>query len=103
MCSMHICVTMPMTKAGVADQFIEDIKEGTAKIMKNPTKETTGGVSVIRHDISATNVSIPQPLASLSTICTSSVCSKALGKLGNIVVEILFPISVLSCSPVWTN
>ena len=46
---MHICVTMPMTKAGVTDQFIEDIKEGTAKIMKNRTKETTGGVSDIRH------------------------------------------------------
>ena len=47
MSSMHVCVTMPMTQAGVADQFIKDVKVGTAKVLKNPTKKTTGGVSIL--------------------------------------------------------
>lgn len=41
---IHICVTMPITQSGVADKFIKDFKEATAKIMKNPKKKTTGGV-----------------------------------------------------------
>ncbi len=37
---------MPVTQPGVADQFIKDVKESTAKILKNPKTETTGGVGV---------------------------------------------------------
>ena len=40
-----MCVTMPVTKPGVADLFIKDVKEGTAKVLQNPKAKTTGGVS----------------------------------------------------------
>ena len=43
--SIHICVTMPITKSGVADDFINDVKQSAAKVMKNPKAKTTGGVS----------------------------------------------------------
>ena len=37
---------MPITKDGVAEQFIKDVEEGVQEIMKNPREKTTGGVSV---------------------------------------------------------
>ncbi|XP_058241957.1 sphingosine-1-phosphate lyase 1 isoform X2 [Hemibagrus wyckioides] len=40
--SIHICVTMLHTQPGVAEQFIKDVKEEVAKIMKNPKEKTTG-------------------------------------------------------------
>uniref|UniRef100_A0A3B3S335 sphinganine-1-phosphate aldolase n=1 Tax=Paramormyrops kingsleyae TaxID=1676925 RepID=A0A3B3S335_9TELE len=43
--SIHICVTLLHTKPGVATQFIRDVKEQVAIIMKNPKEKTTGMVS----------------------------------------------------------
>ncbi|XP_048419427.1 sphingosine-1-phosphate lyase 1 [Stegostoma tigrinum] len=40
--SIHICVTLLHTKDGVADQFVEDLRESVAEIMKNPDEKTTG-------------------------------------------------------------
>ncbi|XP_060710241.1 sphingosine-1-phosphate lyase 1 isoform X1 [Hemiscyllium ocellatum] len=40
--SIHICVTLLHTKNGVADQFVEDLRESVAEIMKNPDEKTTG-------------------------------------------------------------
>ncbi|KAI3363008.1 hypothetical protein L3Q82_011671, partial [Scortum barcoo] len=40
--SIHICCTVLHTQAGVADQFIRDVKEQVAIIMKNPKEKTTG-------------------------------------------------------------
>ncbi|XP_043535103.1 sphingosine-1-phosphate lyase 1 isoform X2 [Chiloscyllium plagiosum] len=40
--SIHICVTLLHTKNGVADQFVEDLRESVAEIMKNPGEKTTG-------------------------------------------------------------
>lgn len=40
--SIHICVTMRHTMAGVAEHFINDVKEEVAIIMKNPKEKTTG-------------------------------------------------------------
>ncbi|XP_017551998.1 sphingosine-1-phosphate lyase 1 [Pygocentrus nattereri] len=40
--SIHICVTMLHTKPGVAEHFINDVKEEVAIIMKNPQEKTTG-------------------------------------------------------------
>ncbi|XP_023677265.1 sphingosine-1-phosphate lyase 1 isoform X2 [Paramormyrops kingsleyae] len=40
--SIHICVTLLHTKPGVATQFIRDVKEQVAIIMKNPKEKTTG-------------------------------------------------------------
>ncbi|KAG9275418.1 sphingosine-1-phosphate lyase 1 [Astyanax mexicanus] len=40
--SIHICVTMRHTMPGVAEHFINDVKEGVAVIMKNPKEKTTG-------------------------------------------------------------
>jgi hypothetical protein len=39
---------MPVTQPGVADQFIKDVKESVEKILKNPLKKTTGGVSILK-------------------------------------------------------
>lgn len=43
--SIHICCTVLHTKPGVADQFVRDVKEQVAIIMKNPKEKTTGMVS----------------------------------------------------------
>ena len=43
-----MCVTMPVTQPGVADQFIKAVKESAEKILKNPQKKTTGGVSILK-------------------------------------------------------
>ncbi|XP_067876512.1 sphingosine-1-phosphate lyase 1 [Heterodontus francisci] len=40
--SIHICVTLLHTKNGVAGQFVEDVRQSVAEIMKNPSEETTG-------------------------------------------------------------
>ncbi|KAL2083235.1 hypothetical protein ACEWY4_021008 [Coilia grayii] len=40
--SIHICVTVLHTQAGVADRFISDVRELVATIMKNPKEKTTG-------------------------------------------------------------
>uniref|UniRef100_A0A8C2X949 sphinganine-1-phosphate aldolase n=1 Tax=Cyclopterus lumpus TaxID=8103 RepID=A0A8C2X949_CYCLU len=40
--SIHICCTVLHTKSGVADQFVRDVKEQVAIIMKNPKEKTTG-------------------------------------------------------------
>jgi hypothetical protein len=39
---------MPVTQPGVADQFIKDVKESAEKILKNPQKKTTRGVSILK-------------------------------------------------------
>ncbi|XP_076025373.1 sphingosine-1-phosphate lyase 1 isoform X2 [Genypterus blacodes] len=40
--SIHICCTVLHTQKGVADQFISDVREQVAIIMKNPKEKTTG-------------------------------------------------------------
>lgn len=40
--SIHICVTMLHTRKGVADQFVDDVREQVAIIMTNPNEKTTG-------------------------------------------------------------
>lgn len=45
--SIHICCTVLHTQPGVADQFIRDVKEQVAIIMKNPKEKTTGMVSLL--------------------------------------------------------
>lgn len=42
--SIHICVTMLHTMPGVAQHFVNDVKEEVAIIMKNPKEKTTGMV-----------------------------------------------------------
>lgn len=44
--SIHLCVTMPTTKEGVADTFIADVKECVAEIMKDPKADCGGAVSL---------------------------------------------------------
>ncbi|XP_023281589.1 sphingosine-1-phosphate lyase 1 isoform X2 [Seriola lalandi dorsalis] len=40
--SIHICCTVLHTQPGVADQFIRDVREQVAVILKNPKEKTTG-------------------------------------------------------------
>ncbi|KAK7901692.1 hypothetical protein WMY93_018461 [Mugilogobius chulae] len=40
--SIHICCTVLHTQPGVADQFVKDVKDAVAVIMKNPKEKTTG-------------------------------------------------------------
>uniref|UniRef100_A0A7N8XEQ5 sphinganine-1-phosphate aldolase n=1 Tax=Mastacembelus armatus TaxID=205130 RepID=A0A7N8XEQ5_9TELE len=42
--SIHICCTVLHTQPGVTDQFIRDVREQVAIIMKNPKEKTTGMV-----------------------------------------------------------
>lgn len=41
------------TQPGVAEQFIKDVKEEVAIIMKNPKEKTTGMVSLIIFTLKA--------------------------------------------------
>jgi hypothetical protein len=43
--SLHICVTLPMAKSGVAEKFLKDVRECSNKILRNPDWQTTGAVS----------------------------------------------------------
>jgi len=40
--SIHVCVTLPICKPGVAKKFVDDVKKGVAQIMKSPGSKTTG-------------------------------------------------------------
>ncbi|PFX17489.1 Sphingosine-1-phosphate lyase 1 [Stylophora pistillata] len=40
--SIHICVTYLNTQPGVADQFIKDVRECTAAILKDPSAKSSG-------------------------------------------------------------
>ena len=42
--SLHFCVTLVHTKPGVADQFVSDMTESVAEIMKDPTAKCGGQV-----------------------------------------------------------
>ena len=53
--SIHICCTVLHTQPGVAAQFISDVTEQVAIIMKNPNEKTTGMVSyAVPHTLSQT-------------------------------------------------
>ncbi|KXJ12320.1 sphingosine-1-phosphate lyase 1 [Exaiptasia diaphana] len=40
--AIHYCITLLTTQQGVADRFIKDIKECTAKLLNDPNAKTTG-------------------------------------------------------------
>ncbi|PVD39469.1 hypothetical protein C0Q70_02100 [Pomacea canaliculata] len=40
--SIHLCVTMPTTQSGVADQFVNDVRTAVEEIMKTPSKDCEG-------------------------------------------------------------
>ncbi|GFO28068.1 sphingosine-1-phosphate lyase 1, partial [Plakobranchus ocellatus] len=40
--SLHLCVTLLHTQPGVADQFVQDVKDCVQEIMKNPSAECGG-------------------------------------------------------------
>eukprot|EP00735_Rhodelphis_limneticus_P008845 TRINITY_DN2322_c0_g1::TRINITY_DN2322_c0_g1_i1::g.20720::m.20720 TRINITY_DN2322_c0_g1::TRINITY_DN2322_c0_g1_i1::g.20720 ORF type:complete len:585 (+),score=145.22,sp/Q8CHN6/SGPL1_RAT/48.80/0.0,Pyridoxal_deC/PF00282.14/1.1e-22,Aminotran_5/PF00266.14/5.4e-11,DegT_DnrJ_EryC1/PF01041.12/3.4e-06,Aminotran_1_2/PF00155.16/4.3e-05,Beta_elim_lyase/PF01212.16/0.0018,Cys_Met_Meta_PP/PF01053.15/0.0049,SLA_LP_auto_ag/PF05889.8/0.011 TRINITY_DN2322_c0_g1_i1:49-1755(+) len=44
--SMHICVTLPHTQPGVADQFLKDLKESVAPCLINPKEKAKGAGAV---------------------------------------------------------
>ena len=43
--SIHICCTLTHTKEGVADRFLNDVKQSMEEIMANPDSEIGGMVS----------------------------------------------------------
>lgn len=43
---IHICVTYLHTKPGVADQFINDVKEVVTELMKDPKKPVEGKMAL---------------------------------------------------------
>lgn len=43
--SIHIAVTVLHTQPGVAEKFINDVREITKEILKNPPKDAGGSVS----------------------------------------------------------
>jgi len=44
--SIHFCLTYCQTAPGVADRFINDVKELTAEIMKDPGQPSTGAAAI---------------------------------------------------------
>lgn len=48
-CSIHICVTALNTQPGVADQFIKDVRECTAALLKDPAAKSSG---MVRYSVS---------------------------------------------------
>ena len=45
--SVHLCCTLVHTKEGVADRFVQDVRECTAKIMEDPKAAAGGQVCCI--------------------------------------------------------
>ena len=43
---IHICVTLMHTKAGVADNFINDVETNVKELMKNPEKPVEGKMAI---------------------------------------------------------
>lgn len=43
--SIHLCVTQLHTKPGVADKFLEDVRNSLEEILKQPGKPVEGKVS----------------------------------------------------------
>jgi len=43
---VHLCVTRPHTLPGVADKFINDVREVTAEIMKDPSASNAGSAAM---------------------------------------------------------
>lgn len=43
---LHLCVTDVHTKDGIADQFVNDVKEQVAKIMLKPDKVVEGKMAI---------------------------------------------------------
>ncbi|XP_033108376.1 sphingosine-1-phosphate lyase 1-like [Anneissia japonica] len=44
--SFHLCVTMRQTSKGVADEFVQDVRNLTAEIMKDPKKKADGAAAI---------------------------------------------------------
>ncbi|GFN83171.1 sphingosine-1-phosphate lyase 1 [Plakobranchus ocellatus] len=44
--SLHLCVTLLHTQPGVADQFVQDVKDCVQEIMKNPSAECGGAGAI---------------------------------------------------------
>lgn len=44
--SIHICITDVHTQDGVADQFVNDVKEQVAEIMKSPGEVVEGKMAI---------------------------------------------------------
>ncbi|GFR80609.1 sphingosine-1-phosphate lyase 1 [Elysia marginata] len=44
--SLHLCVTLLHTQPGVADQFVQDVKECVQEIMKDPTAKCGGAGAI---------------------------------------------------------
>lgn len=42
--SIHLCITYLHTLEGVADRFLDDMRETVAEIMKNPKDDDAGSV-----------------------------------------------------------
>jgi hypothetical protein len=45
LCSIHFCITYCQTEPGVADRFVQDVKDTVRTIMKDPGQPSSGAVS----------------------------------------------------------
>ena len=46
-CALHLAVTVPHTKAGVADRFVRDLGEVTGAIMADPASADNSPAAVL--------------------------------------------------------
>ena len=61
--SFHLCVTMVHTKEGVADRFVNDVKECTAELLKDPKSKATGKAAFYGLSMSVPDRSIISEIA----------------------------------------
>jgi len=62
--SIHLCVTVVHTQEGVAERFVRDVREFTAKIMKEPNVKPTGKAAMYGMAQAISDRSIITELAS---------------------------------------
>eukprot|EP00039_Didymoeca_costata_P027788 m.19185 g.19185 ORF g.19185 m.19185 type:complete len:559 (-) comp6507_c0_seq1:2944-4620(-) len=75
--SIHISVTMAHAKDEVVKQFLEDLAECTAEIMKNPNEKATGAAAMYGTSQSIPDRSIIEEIVDVFIDCQLAVPSKA--------------------------
>ncbi|XP_046856991.1 sphingosine-1-phosphate lyase 1-like isoform X2 [Xenia sp. Carnegie-2017] len=61
--SLQICVTLPMTKSGVVERFLRDVKECSHKVLKNPQIKTTEASAIYGTTVKISNKTMVKELA----------------------------------------
>jgi sphinganine-1-phosphate aldolase len=71
--SFHICVTLRHTNAGIADEFVSDVRDITAALLRDPSAKCQGSAAVYGTSQSIPDRSIVSDVAkSFWDVCYST-------------------------------